>query len=243
MTNINNGGRTPVAGIIHAVVLLLILLFLGPLTKHIPMACLAGVLVIVSYNMSEWRTFRSLLKSSRSDVAVLVTTFLLTVIFDLTIAIEVGLLLAMVLFMKRMGETTKVSVVTDKIDLSADSELPHDEEKLDIPKGVEVYEIDGPFFFGVANKFDESMKVIGNKPRVRIIRMRKVPFIDTTGLHNLESFYRLSTSENIRIVLSGVNDQVRKVLVNTGFADKIGSDNICSNIHEALEKAVNDLNE
>ena len=112
MTNINNGGKTPVAGLIHAVVLLLILLFLGPLTKHIPMACLAGVLVIVSYNMSEWRTFKSLMKNSRSDVAVLLTTFLLTVIFDLTIAIEIGLLLALVLFMKRMSEVTHITVTT-----------------------------------------------------------------------------------------------------------------------------------
>ncbi|MEG0796646.1 MAG: sulfate permease [Odoribacter sp.] len=237
MTNINNGGRTPVAGLIHAFVLLLILLFLGPLTKHIPMACLAGVLIIVSYNMSEWRTFRSLLKNSRSDVIVLLTTFLLTVIFDLTIAIEVGLLLAMVLFMKRMSEATKISVATNEVDLSKESEIYHEEEKLTIPKGVEVYEIDGPFFFGVANKFDECMKTIGDKPRIRIIRMRKVPFMDTTGLHNLESLYRLSEKEKIRIILSGVNEQVHSVLTKAGFADKIGEENICSNIHEAIEKA------
>ena len=237
MTNINNGGRTPVAGMVHAVVLLLILLFLGPLTKHIPMACLAGVLVIVSYNMSEWRTFRSLLKNSRSDVAVLLTTFLLTVIFDLTIAIELGLLLAMLLFMKRMSEATRVSVVKDQIDLSAEGEIYHEEEKLDLKKGVEVYEIDGPFFFGIANKFDECMKVLGDKPQVRIIRMRKVPFMDTTGLHNLESLYRLSEKEKIRIVLSGVNEAVRKVLEKSDLARKIGKENICSNIHEAVEKA------
>lgn len=237
MTNINNGGRTPVAGIIHAVVLLLILLFLGPLTKHIPMACLAGVLVIVSYNMSEWRTFRSLLKNSKSDVAVLLTTFLLTVIFDLTIAIEIGLLLAMLLFMKRMSETTRVSVVKDQIDLSAEGEIYHEEEKLDLKKGVEVYEIDGPFFFGIANKFDECMKVLGDKPKVRIIRMRKVPFMDTTGLHNLESLYRLSEKEKIRIVLSGVNEEVRKVLEKSGLVSKIGRENICSNIQEAVATA------
>lgn len=237
MTNINNGGRTPVAGIIHAVVLLLILLFLGPLTRHIPMACLAGVLVIVSYNMSEWRTFRSLLKNSRSDVAVLLTTFFLTVIFDLTIAIEIGLLLAMLLFMRRMSETTKVSVVKDRIDLSAEGEIYHEDEKLDLKKGVEVYEIDGPFFFGIANKFDECMKVLGDKPKVRIIRMRKVPFMDTTGLHNLESLYRLSDKEKIRIILSGVNEKVRKVLEKSELSEKIGRKNICSNIHEALARA------
>lgn len=237
MTNINNGGRTPVAGLIHAVVLLLILLFLGPLTRHIPMACLAGVLVIVSYNMSEWRTFRSLMKNSKPDVAVLLTTFLLTVIFDLTIAIEVGLLLALVLFMKRMSEVTRITVSKNEVDLSHESEIYHEEEKLLVPKDIEVYEIDGPFFFGVANKFDECMKTIGDKPRIRIIRMRKVPFMDTTGLHNLESLYRLSEKEKIKIILSGVNQQVKEVLIKSGFANKIGEENICSDIHEALKKA------
>lgn len=237
MTNINNGGKTPVAGLIHAVVLLLILLFLGPLTKHIPMACLAGVLVIVSYNMSEWRTFKSLMKNSRSDVAVLLTTFLLTVIFDLTIAIEIGLLLALVLFMKRVSEVTRITVSKDIVDLSHEGEILHEDEKLSIPQGVEVYEIDGPFFFGVANKFDECMKTIGDTPRIRIIRMRKVPFMDTTGLHNLESLYRLSEKEKITVILSGVNSQVRDVLVKAGFARIIGEKNICSNIHEALERA------
>lgn len=237
MTNINNGGRTPVAGIIHAVVLLLILLFLGPLTKHIPMACLAGVLIIVSYNMSEWRTFRSLMKNSKSDVAVLLTTFFLTVIFDLTVAIEVGLLLAMLLFMRRMTEVTHVSVIRDEIDLSRESEVPHAEERLTVPKGVEIYEIDGPFFFGIANKFGECMKEIGDKPKVRIIRMRKVPFMDSTGLHNLESLYRLSSMEHIHMILSGVNPQVHKVLTKSGFAAKVGEENICSNINEALQKA------
>lgn len=237
MTNINNGGRTPVAGIIHAVVLMLILLFLGPLTKHIPMACLAGVLIIVSYNMSEWRTFRSLMKNPKSDVSVLLVTFFLTVIFDLTIAIEIGLLIAMFLFMKRVAETTHVSVSKDEIDLSDEGEIHHDEEVLTLPKGVEVYEIDGPFFFGIANKFDDVMNIIGDKPKVRIIRMRKVPFMDSTGLHNLESLFRLSKAENIHMILSGVNEDVRRVLTKSGFDKKIGPDNICSNINEAVRKA------
>ena len=237
MTNINNGGRTPVAGIIHAVVLLLILLFLGPLTKHIPMACLAGILIIVSYNMSEWRTFRSLLKNPKSDVIVLLMTFFLTVIFDLTIAIEIGLLLAMVLFMRRISETTNISVSTETIDLSNESEFVNDKDVLVIPESVEVYEIDGPFFFGIANKFDECMKRLGNKPKVRIIRMRKVPFMDSTGLHNLESLCRLSAKENIQVILSGVNENVRSVLIKNGMDKRIGSENICSNIHEALKTA------
>jgi SulP family sulfate permease len=237
MTNINNGGRTPVAGLVHAVVLLLILLFLGPLTRHIPMACLAGVLIIVSYNMSEWRTFRSLLKNPKSDVSVLLVTFFLTVIFDLTIAIEIGLLIAMFLFMRRVMETTSVSVTRDVIDLSSESEVVHDDEKLIIPAGVEVYEIDGPFFFGVANKFDGVMQTLGDKPKVRIIRMRKVPFMDSTGLHNLESLLRLSQAENIHLILSGVNQKVRGVLTKAGFDPKIGEANICSNINEALGRA------
>ncbi len=237
MTNINNGGRTPVAGIIHAVVLLLILLFLGPLTKHIPMACLAGVLIIVSYNMSDWRTFHSLLKNPKEDVSVLLVTFFLTVIFDLTIAIEIGLLIAMLLFMRRVAETTKVSVTKNEIKLSEENEVSKNEEKLVLPSGVEVYEIDGPFFFGIANKFDSVMKNMGDKPQIRIIRMRKVPFMDSTGLHNLESLLRLSKAENIQLILSGVNDSVRNLLIKSGFADKIGADNICSNINDAVEKA------
>lgn len=237
MTNINNGGRTPVAGIIHAGVLLLILLFLGPLTKHITMACLAGVLIIVSYNMSEWRTFRSLMKNPKSDISVLLVTFFLTVIFDLTIAIEIGLLIAMVLFMRRVAETTHVSVATQKIDLSTESEITQEKEVLSVPKGVEVYEIDGPFFFGIANKFDGIMKTMGDKPKVRIIRMRKVPFMDSTGLHNLESLLRLSQAEGIYMILSGVNEPVRRLLVKSGFDQRIGAENICSNINEALEKA------
>ena len=238
MTNINNGGRSPIAGIIHAIVLLLILLFLGPLTRHIPMACLAGVLIIVSYNMSEWRTFRSLMKNPKSDVSVLLVTFLLTVIFDLTIAIEIGLLIAMLLFMRRVAETTRVSVATDVINLTEENEThQQQEEKLAIPHGVEVYEIDGPFFFGVANKFDSIMMSMGDKPRVRVIRMRKVPFMDSTGLHNLESLLRLSRAEGIQVVLSGVNERVRRVLEKSKVDQKIGPENICADIHQALERA------
>ena len=237
MTNINNGGRTPVAGIIHAIVLLLILLFLGNLTRHIPMSCLAGVLVIVSYNMSEWRTFKALLRNSKSDVAVLVTTFLLTVIFDLTIAIEIGLLLAVVLFLRRISETTSISVFKNDINSAEYVEGNADTEKLTLPKGVEVYEIEGPFFFGVASKFEETMKQIGDKPMIRIIRMRKVPFIDSTGLHNLTNLIKLSKKDKIHILLSGVNPQVRESLEKSGIAEMLSEENICENITEAIEKA------
>ena len=241
MTNINNGGRTPVAGIIHAVVLLLIVLFLGDLTRHIPMACLAGVLVVVAYNMSEWRTFVSLIRQSKSTMGILMTTFLLTVIFDLTIAIGVGLMLAIFGFLKRMNESTQVSRTTGSIDLAKEMESHFtdvSEEVLQLPHGVEVYEIEGPFFFGVASKFDEITRELGEHPHIRIIRMRKVPFIDSTGLNNLEILCRHSRKEKIQIILSGVKDSVRESIEKTDIPQIIGSENVCSHIHLAVERAV-----
>jgi SulP family sulfate permease len=243
MTNINNGGKSPVAGIVHAVVLLLILLFLMPLAQYIPMACLAGVLVIVSYNMSGWRVFKGLLNNPKSDVAVLLITFFLTVIFDLTVAIEVGLVIACVLFMKRVMETTKISVITDEIDPNNESDLEVHEEHLMIPQGVEVYEINGPYFFGIATKFEEIMSRLGDRPKIRIIRMRKVPFIDSTGIHNLTTLCEMSQKENIHIILSGVNEKVHKVLEKSGFYELLGEENICSNINEALEVATREIAE
>ena len=238
MTNINNGGKTPVAGMIHAVVLLLILLLLMPLAQYIPMACLAGVLVIVSYNMSGWRTFKGLLKNPKSDVSVLLITFFLTVIFDLTIAIEWGLVLACVLFMRRVMETTEISVIKDEIDPNKESDLEVHEEHLIIPEGVEVYEINGPYFFGIATKFEEMMANMGERPKVRIIRMRKVPFIDSTGVHNLTNLCDMCKKDNIQVVLSGVNEKVQKVLEKTGFLyTLVGEQNICPNINIALERA------
>ncbi len=241
MTNINNGGRTPVAGIIHAFVLLLILLFLMPLAKYIPMACLAGVLVVVSYNMSGWRTFLALTRNPKSDVAVLFITFFLTVIFDLTIAIEVGLLIACVLFMKRVMETTEISVIRNEIDPNNESDLQVHEEHLVLPAGVEVYEINGPYFFGIATKFEELMIQMGDLPKIRIIRMRKVPFIDSTGIHNLTNLCEMSMRENIHIILSGVNPKVHKVLEKSGFYELLGKENICSNINEAVAKATEEI--
>ena len=236
MTNINNGGKTPVAGIIHAVVLMLIYFFLMPYASYIPMACLAGVLVMVSYNMSGWRSIRQMLRNPKSDVIVLALTFVLTVIFDLTIAIEVGIILACFLCMRRMAETTQVSVLTEEIDPNEDSEFNHlNLEHLNIPERVEVYEIDGPYFFGVASKFDDIMSRMKEKPRVRIIRMRKVPFIDSTGIHNLTNLIEQSHRSGISVVLSGVNPSVREVLEKNKFPEYIGNHNICSNINEALE--------
>lgn len=237
MTNINNGGRTPVAGIVHAAVLLLIFLVFMPLAQYIPMACLAGVLVVVSYNMSGWRTFRELLANPKSDVAVLLITFLLTVLFDLTIAIEVGLVIACLLFMRRMAETTRVSVITEEIDPNEESDVETHEEHLPIPPGVEVYEINGPYFFGIANKFEDVMATMADRPKVRIIRMRRVPFIDSTGLHNLKNLCTMNHREGTHIVLSGVEPAVRKVLEHAGFDSLLGRDHICASINEALEVA------
>ena len=238
MTNINNGARTAVAGMIHAVVLLLMLLFLGGLTKHIPMACLAGVLIVVSYNMSGWRTVRSLLKGPKSDVMVMAVTFFLTVVFNLTIAIEIGMLMAVFLFVKRVSETSSVSVLRGQLDTRHHSDvLANKGDKAILAKGVEVYEIDGPFFFGVANKFDDVMRRMGDKPLVRIIRMRSVPFIDSTGVYNLETFVHSSQKEHIHIILSGVNPQVHQTLEKMGIEAMVGPDNIFSHIDNAVAHA------
>ena len=237
MTNITNGGRTPVAGIIHAIVLLAIFLLLMPLIQLVPMACLAAVLMVVAYNMSGWRTIVGIFHNPKSDVSVLIVTFLLTVIFDLTIAIEIGLLLAVVLFLRRVMENTEIRVYGDKLDAADGTDLSTHEE-LDLAKGVSVYEIDGPFFFGVATKFDELMRTsMSAKPIVRIIRMRKVPFIDSTGIHNLEILIKSSQSEGIHVVLSGVRPDVRKALHNSSIDSLLGADHICDHISTAVRTA------
>lgn len=237
MTNITNGGRTPVAGIVHTLVLLLIFLFLMPLINLVPMSCLAAVLIVVSYNMSGWRTVVGIFKAPKSDISVLVVTFLLTVIFDLTIAIEIGLLLAIILFLRRVMENTQIRVYSEQLDVAEGTEATA-HEVLDVAPGVEVYEIDGPFFFGVATKFDEMMRTsMGNVPAVRIIRMRRVPFIDATGVHNLELLIRSSQKVGIHIVLSGVNDQVRQTLIKSHIDDLVGHDHICDHITKAVAMA------
>ena len=236
MTNINNGGKTPVSGIVHAIVLLLIFLFFMPLAKYIPLACLAGVLVIVSYGMSGWRSFLALMKNPKSDVTVLLITFFLTIIFDLTVAIEVGLIIACLLFMKRVSEITDVKAVTDEINEESDM-IKDNAEHLTIPEGVEVYEINGPYFFGAGNKFEEVMAAFGDRPKVRIIRMRKVPFVDSTGIHNLTNLCEMSHNEGIEVVLSGVCEKVHKQLEKARFYDILGNKNICSHINIALERA------
>ena len=237
MTNITNGGRTPVAGIVHAVVLFMIFLFLMPLINLVPMSCLAAVLIVVAYNMSGWRTIRAIFHNPKSDISVLAVTFLLTVIFDLTIAIEIGLLLAVILFLRRVMENTEIKVYSEQLDIAEGSESTV-HEVLKVNPGVEVYEIDGPFFFGEATKLDELMRTtLGRKPIVRIIRMRKVPFIDSSGLHNLETLIKSSRDEGIHVVLSGVKDNVRAALVNAGVDKLLGEDHICDHITKAVVMA------
>ena len=239
MTNINNGGRSPIAGMTHAVVLLVTFLFLMPLMAYIPMAVLAGVLVVISYNMSGWRSVRASLRGPKSDVAVLLVTFLLTVIFDLTIAIELGLLLAMLLFMQRMVESTRILVSRGELELHAAGDDGHQgqSERLTLPEGVEVYEIEGPFFFGIANRFEEVTSVTQAAPPVRILRMRSVPFMDSTAVRNLGILVATSQRSGTRLILSGVNERVHSTLRATGLADLIGDTYICPDIHRALEVA------
>lgn len=236
MTNITNGGRTPVAGVVHAVVLLLIFLFLMPLINLVPMACLAGVLIMVSYNMSGWRTVKAILKTPKSDVTVMIVTFLLTVVFDLTIAIELGLLLAILLFLRRVMENTEIHHFGEQIDIAEGQEV-NTHEILNLEQGVEVYEIDGPFFFGVATKFDDMMRSMGDKPLVRILRMRKVPFIDSTAIHNLEILIKSSQKEGIYVVLSGVRDNVHLALEKARVEALVGKDHVCDHITKAVAVA------
>jgi SulP family sulfate permease len=236
-TNIKNGGRTPVAGIIHAVTLLLIMLFFGKYARLIPMATLAAILIIVSYNMSEWHSFKSLLKSPKSDVVVLLTTFFLTVIFDLTIAIEIGMVLAVLLFMKRMAEVTNVNIITRELEDSDEIPDPNSIDKKQIPEDVEVFEINGPFFFGAAKKFKEQISIVEKPPKVRIIRMRNVPAVDATGLQTLREFYYDAQKTGTHLILSGVHTQPLYAMTQAGLFDLYGEENIYGNIDDALDRA------
>lgn len=237
-TNIKNGGRTPVAGMVHSLVLLLIMLFFGSYAKLIPTATLASILINVSYNMSEWRNFVYLLKSPKSDVIVLLTTFFLTVIFDLTLAIQIGILLALLLFMKRMSEVSGVSIITREFNEDFD-ELndPNAISKKNVPENVEVFEITGPFFFGAASKFKEELNIIEKMPKVVILRMRNVPAIDATGMKVLEEYYYDLKKKGSNLVLSGIHAQPLFALTSNGLIDLIGEENIHGNIDDALDRA------
>jgi len=236
-TNIKNGGRTPVAGIIHALTLLAIMMLFGKWATLIPLSCLAGILVVVAYNMSEWRSFAAILKTSPSDAAILLATFILTVFVGLTVAIEVGMVLAAFLFMRQMTQVSNVGIVTNDLGDRNESDDPKAISKYKVPKGVEVFEINGPFFFGAAYKFKDSMRFIENSPKVLIIRMRHVPVIDATGLHTLELVFKEAERMGTHFVISGIQPAVYKELEKSHLIENIGRENIKTSIEDALVRA------
>jgi sulfate permease, SulP family len=239
-TNVKNGGRTPVAGMVHALTLLLITLFFGRWAALIPLATLAAILVVVAYHMSEWRTFRSELTAPKSDVVVLLTTFALTVLVDLTVAIEVGMVLAAFLFMRRMAEVTNVSIVTRELADGSDNEEENDPNSVrrrEIPPGVEVFEINGPFFFGAAEQFKDTLGQIAKNPKVLIIRMRDVPAIDSTGLHALHELARRCKHDRTLLLLSDVHAQPMFALVRSDMLAELGEQNLFGNLDDALDRA------
>lgn len=239
VTNIRNGAKTPVSGIIHSIVLLLIMLFFGKYAGMIPMAVLASILVVVAYNMSEWREFKAQLKMPKSDVIVLLTTFFLTVIFDLTIAIEVGMVLSAMLFMKRMAEVTNVGMINREFDENAetDDSGANAVQGKNIPKGVLIYEVNGPFFFGAASKFKEAIRIVGKSTKVLILRLRNVPAIDSTGIATLEDFYYDCKNNSTTLILSGIHAQPMFACERAGLLEKIGEENIRGNIDDALNRS------
>ena len=239
-TNVRNGGRTPVAGIVHAIFVLLVALFLGRYASLIPMATLGAILAVVSYHMSEWRTFRSELRAPLGDVILLVTTFVLTVLVDLTVAVQVGIVLAAFLFMKRMSEVTGVTAFSEEFhdDEDPEAELARARGRaLVVPKGVQVYDINGPFFFGAATAFKDAMAGTGRSPKVLIVRMRRVPTIDSTGIHALRDLVRRSRKEGTAVFLSGLVSDVHEVLERAGLIEELGADGVFATYAEALEAA------
>lgn len=237
-TNVKNGGRTPIAGIIHAITLLLITLFFGRWAGLIPMAVLAAILVVVAYHMSEWRTFASEFRAPKSDVTVMLATFILTVVVDLTVALEVGMVLAAFLFMKRMAAVVNISVVTGEFGDEPEN-IPADNAlyRRQIPDGVQVYEINGPFFFGAAETFRDTVGLVGARPKVLIIRMRHVPAIDSTAMRALRDLHRDFTKHGTLVLLSDVHAQPLVALGRAYLLDEIGDDNIFGNIDDALNRS------
>ncbi len=238
VTNIKNGGKTPVAGIIHAAVLLLIMLFFGKYAGMIPLCVLGSILVVVAYNMSEWREFKAQLKMPKSDVIVLLTTFFLTVVFDLTVAIEIGMVMSAFLFMNRMANVTNVGIVSREFDENTPEESGDNSiTGKDVPKGVLVYEVNGPFFFGAASKFKEAARIVEEKSKIFILRLRNVPAVDSTGLSTIEDFYEDCKKQGIILLLSGIHAQPLIAAERAGLLGKIGIDNCCGNIDNALNRA------
>jgi sulfate permease, SulP family len=239
-TNVKNGGRTPVAGMVHAVTVLLVLVFLGKWARYIPMATLAAILAVVAYHMSEWRAFAHLFRTPKSDVAVLLTTFLLTVLIDLTVAVQVGVVLAAFLFIKRMADVTNVGVVTQELTDAPDGTMNADAEgvaRRRIPEGVEVYEVNGPFFFGAADKIKDVLHFVARKPRVFVLRMRNVPAIDASGIRVLDDLFQSFRHQGIRFVIAGIHAQPLVALDRAGKLDEYGRENIVATLDEALAAA------
>jgi SulP family sulfate permease len=239
-TNVKNGGRTPVAGMTHAVVVFLVLVFLGKWARFIPLATLAAVLTVVAYHMSEWRAFATLFKTPKSDVAVLLTTFFLTVVIDLTVAVQVGVVLAAFLVIKRMADATNVGAITQDLGDAPDGTMARDTEgvaRRTIPEGVEVYEINGPFFFGAAEKFKATLDQVSRRPRILIVRMRNVPAIDSTAMHALKELVRRTRLQGTQVLLSDVHSQPLVALQRADLLAEIGEDNLFGDVDAALEAA------
>lgn len=237
-TNVKNGGRTPIAGIVHSITLLLIMLVIGKWAALIPLATLSGILIVVSYNMSEWKSFVSVLKGSGTDAAVMLTTFLLTVLVDLTVAIEVGMVLAAFLFMRNMIKFSNVSVLTKEMEDNEEEKDLEAIENYSIPADVEVYEITGPLFFGAAYKFRDAMKFIEKRPKILIIRMRKVPIIDATGLKTIKEVFKESKHNGTKMILSEVESlQVIDELKSSRLLFAIGKANVTATFNEAIERS------
>jgi SulP family sulfate permease len=233
-TNVKNGGRTPISGIVHALTLLLIMLFLGKWAKLIPMSCLAGILIVVAYNMSEWRSFKAILKGSFFDIIVLISTFLLTVLVDLTVAIQVGVVLSAILFMKRMSDLSE-----KRINNIVDTDIIEDYS--DLPREISIYEISGPLFFASARRYSEVLEEVGIKSKVLIIRMRHVSFVDQTGIHNLKDTLKLLRNKGIVVILSGVNKDVLADFAKNGISDILMKLHICDSFEKSLELAQSKL--
>ena len=236
VTNIKNGGRTPVAGIVHAFTVLLVMLFFGRWIQLVPLASLAGILVVVAYHMSEWHSFLELLKGSKGGIAVLLATFFVTVLVDLTAAIQLGVVLSAFIFMKRMANVTSIKLLAKEIEEEESAE-ERPINKFIVPAGVEVYEIDGPLFFGAASQFDETDRAIGERPKVRILRFRDVPLIDSTGMHALKSFYQRCKSSHIKLILTGLHVQPLNEMVKSSLYELIGEENVFSNMKDAVHRA------
>ncbi|MBF0384461.1 MAG: sulfate permease [Candidatus Omnitrophica bacterium] len=236
VTNIRNGGRTPIAGIVHAITVLIVLLLFGKLITKVPFACLAGILVVIAYYMSEWRSFRELLNGSKGGKIILLSTFFVTIFIDLPSAIELGVILSAFLFMKRMSDATTIQIYAKEIE-SDDNNGEELSAKFVIPDGVQVYEVNGPLFFGAANHFDEIDLSLSGKPKVRILRFRNVPLIDSTGMHALKCFYQKCKRSGIRLIITGLHVQPLNEVVKSNLYDLIGEDNVFSSMKESIEKA------